>query len=55
MSITEKKVEEQWSVCDKCDYDRGFHVSFEKNESYDVVLICPGCGQRYRINWKIHL
>jgi hypothetical protein len=56
MSLIEKKIEKKFNTCDICGYDRGFHVSFSKQgEPYEVVLICPECGQRYKVNWRITL
>jgi len=38
--------------CEKCGYERGFHVSFEGDDGdYQIILICPNCGQRYRVGW----
>lgn len=55
MSDISKQVDERFSVCDECDYDRGFHVSLKQRDSYEVILICPGCGQRYSVNWQVEL
>ncbi len=56
MSVIEKKIEKGFHVCDKCGYEKGFHVSFAKQgESHEVVLVCPNWGQRYKVNWKIIL
>lgn len=56
MEAVEKKIEPVFHVCDKCGYENGFHVSFVKQtEAYEVILICPQCGQRFKINWKINL
>jgi len=53
MEVIEKKIEKEFHICDNCGYDKGFHVSFIKQEYYEIVLICPQCGQRYKIGWKI--
>lgn len=55
MNIIEKRLDALWSVCDKCDYDRGFHIAFEQRDETEVILVCPGCGQQYRVNWVLHL
>jgi hypothetical protein len=56
MSVIENRVERELHICETCGYDWGFHVSFrEVKGSHDVILICPECGQRYDINWKIRL
>ncbi len=55
-SIIEKKIEKEFYVCENCGYERGFHVSFVEQEgSQEIVLICPNCGQRYKVNWTINL
>jgi len=56
MDVIEKTIEEEFYVCDTCNYDRGFHVSFirEKN-GFEIVLICPQCGQHFKINWRTKL
>jgi predicted RNA-binding Zn-ribbon protein involved in translation (DUF1610 family) len=53
------------SVCPNCGYDKGFHVSFQNMIQSDsspvkttrdmlkIILICPNCGARYDIGWKI--
>jgi predicted RNA-binding Zn-ribbon protein involved in translation (DUF1610 family) len=52
----EKQIGDEYHTCDKCGYDRGFHVSFERGETRrEIVLICPNCGQRYRVGWKVTL
>ena len=54
--LIEKKIEKEFYVCDSCGYDKGFHVSFHRLEqNCEVVLICPQCGQRYKINWRVNL
>ncbi len=56
MDIREKKIEKEFHTCDSCGYDKGFHVSFIKREDYyEIVLICPQCGQRFKINWNLKL
>jgi predicted RNA-binding Zn-ribbon protein involved in translation (DUF1610 family) len=52
----EKTIEKEFHICDKCGYKLGFHVSFERNElGFEIVLICPNCGQKYKINWNVSL
>lgn len=51
----EKEIKEEFHVCDTCGYDRGFHVSFVKSESYEIILICPQCGQRFKVSWRVEL
>jgi len=56
MSLIEKKIKKEFHVCDKYGYEKGFHVSFIKQEeSHEVVLMCPNCGQRYKVDWRIIL
>ena len=51
-----KKIEKEFYICDNCGYNKGFHVSFIKQgEHFEIVLICPECGQKYKINWKVKL
>ncbi len=52
--VIEKQIGKEFHICDKCGYERGFHVSFERgDDSHEIVLICPSCGQRYRVGWKV--
>lgn len=56
MEVIEKKIEEEFHVCDTCGYDKGFHVSFVKRDrSFEIILICPQCGQRFKIKWGVKL
>ncbi len=50
----EKHIGKEFHVCEKCRYERGFHVSLErKDDHHEIVLICPNCGRRYRVGWKV--
>ncbi len=41
-------------TCPKCGYSDGFHVSFSvKKRETEIVLICPNCSSRYRVDWKL--
>ncbi len=54
--VITKKIGKEFHICDKCQYENGFHVSFESsNGGHEIVLICPSCGQRYRVGWRITL
>jgi hypothetical protein len=58
-------VEDELRACPSCGYDRGFHVSFQNlnartgepvkstRDVYRIVLICPECGARFDIGWKV--
>jgi len=56
MSIREVDPGEEFRECDNCNYDRGFHTSFLLDDLiYRIILICPDCGTRYDVSWKIDL
>lgn len=45
-------------TCPKCNYEDGFHVSFNMKgdaKGGEIVLICPDCHSRFRIGWKVTL
>ena len=43
----------EFRVCRKCGYVRGFHVYFKDitEGKTRICLICPSCGQSYDIGW----
>lgn len=46
---------EEIRVCQVCNYQRGFHVSFRfEGEGQRIILICPSCGQSYDLGWLTH-
>jgi len=59
------KIEDEFRICPGCGYEYGFHTSFinahankedpvkSTRELYRVILICPECGARYDVGWKI--
>lgn len=65
--ITSLTVEHELHTCPACGYTLGFHTSFvsagtgrdtpvpSPPEGYRVVLICPECGARYDVGWRIPL
>ena len=55
--VKDLTVGEEFHVCTVCNYDMGFHVSFQRKgeDSYQIVLICPQCGARFGIGWDISL
>jgi transcription elongation factor Elf1 len=52
--IKKIKLEEEFKVCPACGYELGFHCSFLRAENeYRIILICPDCGARYDVGWKM--
>ena len=63
--ITTLIVEDELHICPACGYEFGFHTSFinmnaEKDnpvkstrEVFRVILICPECGARYDVGWRV--
>jgi len=59
------KIEDELHVCPACGYELGFHTSFLKlhagkdspvkstREVYQVILLCPECGARYDVGWRV--
>jgi hypothetical protein len=46
--------EKEFRVCPQCGYELGFHSSFLRAEKgYRIVFICPDCGARYDVGWKL--
>ena len=64
-TIAPLKVTDELHVCPACGYERGFHTSFinvnsikdnpvkSTREVFRVVLICPECGARYDVGWRV--
>jgi hypothetical protein len=60
-------VENELHTCPDCGYALGFHSSFARagtgrespvrstREVYRVILICPECGARFDIGWRVPL
>ena len=59
-------VENELDTCPACGYKLGFHTSFvsanasrdnpaatSAREVYRVILICPECGARYDVGWRV--
>jgi uncharacterized protein (UPF0212 family) len=45
---------EEFRVCPQCGYELGFHSSFLRaEEGYRIILICPECGARYDVGWRM--
>ncbi|HEX3000792.1 MAG TPA: hypothetical protein VHN82_00235 [Methanoregula sp.] len=63
--ITMVKAGSEFRVCPSCGYERGFHTSFlgtnadkdnpvkSTREVYRIILICPECGARYDVGWRV--
>jgi uncharacterized protein YbaR (Trm112 family) len=55
--IKKVDVADELRACPGCEYQRGFHVSFvrqeEQTDALRLVLICPGCGDRFDIGKSI--
>ena len=63
--ITFLTVEDELRTCPSCGYSLGFHTSFlnsntfknnhikSTREVYRVILICPECGARYDVGWRL--
>ena len=55
-NVMKKEIGEEFYICEKCTYERGFHVSLvRKDTHHEIVPICPNCGQRYNVGWKLTL
>jgi predicted RNA-binding Zn-ribbon protein involved in translation (DUF1610 family) len=54
-----KKIKPQGEIytCPSCNYPDGFHVSFkisgDSPMSAEIILICPNCHERFRIDWNV--
>jgi hypothetical protein len=63
--ITTVKAGSEFRICPSCGYELGFHTSFlgtnadkdnpvkSTREVYRVILICPECGARYDVGWRV--
>ena len=59
------KIDDELHICPACGYTFGFHTSFLKvnagrnspvkstRDAYQVILICPECGARYDVGWRV--
>ena len=59
------KPSDELHICPACGYALGFHTSFvnasankdnpvkSTRETWRVILICPECGARYDIGWRV--
>jgi uncharacterized protein with PIN domain len=55
----------EFQTCPACGYALGFHISLtganvdkdnpikSTREVYRVILICPECGARYDVGWRV--
>jgi hypothetical protein len=65
--ITMHKMGDELQTCPSCGYALGFHTSLIRasankdnpvkstREVYRVILLCPECGARYDVGWRISL
>jgi hypothetical protein len=63
--IVMHRVGSELHVCPACGYALGFHTSFvsasadrdnpvkSTREVFRVILICPECGARYDVGWRV--
>ena len=63
--ITSLPAGHELHTCPACGYTLGFHTSFvstrtnrdnplmSPGETYRVILICPECGARYDVGWRV--
>ncbi|WP_406662236.1 hypothetical protein V7O66_06165 [Methanolobus sp. ZRKC3] len=51
--MAENEGKQEFRVCKKCGYQRGFHVYFKEMSEGNmrIGLICPSCGQSYDVGW----
>jgi hypothetical protein len=60
------KIDDELRICPECGYEFGFHTSFLKlnagkntpvikstREVCIVILLCPECGARYDVGWRV--
>ena len=54
LDIVNVELAEEFRICPQCGYELGFHSSFLRSEEgYRIILICPECGARYDVGWKM--
>lgn len=42
----------EFRTCLNCNYQRGFHISFQKeNNALRLIFICPECGASYDLDF----
>jgi len=52
--IVKVELAEEFRICPLCGYELGFHSSFlQAEDGYRIILICPECGARYDVGWKM--
>jgi len=63
--IINLKIDDELHTCPACGYEYGFHTSFltihankdspvkSTREVCGVILICPECGARYDVGWRV--
>ena len=52
--IVKVDLAEEFRICPQGGYELGFHSSFLRaEEGYRIILICPECGARYDVGWRM--
>lgn len=63
--IKNLRIGDELHQCPECGYEYGFHTSFitidankdspvkSTREVIGVILICPECGARYDVGWRV--
>ncbi|MCK9591268.1 MAG: hypothetical protein M0Q91_04585 [Methanoregula sp.] len=63
--IKNLKIGDELHACPACGYEYGFHTSFltiqagkgspvkSTRDVCSVILICPECGARYDVGWRV--
>jgi transcription elongation factor Elf1 len=47
-------LDQEFRICPQCGYELGFHCSFlREKDKIRIILICPECGVRYDMGWKM--
>jgi len=56
MLIQNRPKSDEFGKWDNCNFDPGFNSSLLKDgDKYKVILICPECGTRYDVGWRIEI
>jgi len=58
MQEIDKNIGTRYNKCEKCGYDRGFHVMLDPVKFSDrmaIKLLCPNCGQIFHVGLTVQL